>query len=318
MQKVNYMKQGFGILTVLFLIILFSVFVYYKDLANTHKNQSTECANNIQEIKNKYLQQIDAIEYNLPDSVELVDVKGIRYSIDEQIKTPRIGIYIDPMQCVSCWEDDLKILTLMYEELNIMTTPIVLCDKYSRRELNLMQKKIAYPLYKIEGAAKTLDPLIKFNMPFFFIIDNEGVISSAFIPSKSLPKYILEAYFKMAKKRTLAPEEDAREVDIVFSADDLELQNPVVDLGEVGLRTKREVGFKVKNNRKEKCLILDANTSCSCITLDVLPRIILPGETEVFTVNFVASSNGKFNQSLRLKTNFQNQPYTMRITGVVK
>lgn len=312
------MKQKIITLTCFYLVILFSVFVYYKDLTDKLSKQSTHYENDVENIKNKYLQQIDAIEYTFPDSTFLSDPSGKEHSISLLVDTPRIGLYTDPMQCKSCWEDDLKYLSYICQELEITVEPIVLCDKYSLREMKLLQEKVPYPLYKIEKSAKTLDPLIKFNMPFFFIIDKRGVVSSAFFSSKNLPLYIGEMYFKMAKKRCQGVDTSTEETNLKVDADDLELLNPVVDLGEVGLRTKTEVSFKVKNNSKKKCLVLDSSTSCSCIVLDIMPRIILPGETETFTVNYVASTNGRFNQTLRLLTNFQNKPYNLQMTGIVK
>lgn len=312
------MKQKIITLSCFYLVILFSVFVYYKDLTNKLSKQNTECENDVENVKNKYLQQIDAIEYTFPDSAFLSDPNGKEFSIVQLADTPRIGLYIDPMQCLNCWEDDLKYLDHICEELEITAKPIVLCDKYSRREMKLLQEKVSYPLYKIEKGSGVLDPLVKFNMPFFFIIDNRGVVSSAFFLSKNLPKDIGDLYFKMAKKRCQAADTTVGKTGSKVNADDLELLNPVVDLGEVRLRTKTAVSFNVKNKSKEKCVVLSTSTSCSCIVLDMLPSIILPGETETFTVNYVASTNGRFNQTFRLSTNFQNRPYELRITGVVK
>ena len=312
------MKQKIITLSCFYLVILFSVFVYYKDLTNKLSKQNVEYENDVENMKNKYLQQIDAIEYAFPDSAFLSGSDGKEYSFRQLIDTPRIGLYIDPMQCLSCWKDDLQYLEHICEELEIISNPIVLCDKYSWREMKLLQEKVSYPLYKIEKSADILEPLVKFNMPFFFIINNRGVISSAFFLSKNLPKDFVDLYFKMAKKRFQGVGTIAGKTDSKVNADDLELLNPVVDLGEVRLRTKTEVGFKVKNNSTEKCVVLSTSTSCSCIVLDILPSLILPGETETFTVNYVASTNGRFNQTFRLSTNFQNRPYELRITGVVK
>lgn len=311
------MKQKMITLSCFFLVILFSVFVYYKDTTDTLSKQNSEYENNMETIKNKYLQQIDAIAYTFPDSAFFSGTNGKTYTIEQLIDTPRIGLYIDPMQCQSCWKDDLKYLNYIRDKLQITTRPLVLCNQYSRREMSLLQEKVGYPLYKIEKSAGVLDPLIKFNMPFFFLIDHRGTVSSAFFLSRELPMDIGELYFKMAKKRCRETDA-AAETGPKATADDLVLLNPTVDLGEIGLRTKTKVNFQVKNKSKEKCVVLNTNTSCNCIVLDILPNIILPGETETFTVNYVASTNGRFNQTFRLYTNFQQRPYELRITGVVK
>lgn len=317
-QKDNNMKQKIITLSCFYLVILFSVFVYYKDLTNKLSKQNIEYENDVENIKNKYLQQIDAIEYTFPDSAFLSDPNGKEYSIRQLVDTPRIGLYIESMQCQSCREDDLKYLDYICEKLELTAKPIVLCDKYSQREMKLLQEKVSYPLYKIEKSASVLEPLIKFNMPFFFLIDNRGVVSSAFFLSRNLPKDIGEMYFKIVKKRCQGVDVTVEETDSKLNADDLAVLNPAVDLGEVRLRTKTKVDFKVKNKSEKKCVVLNTSTSCSCIVLDILPSIILPGETETFTINYVASTNGRFNQTFRLYTNFQKRPYELRITGVVK
>lgn len=303
---------------VFFAILVFTGFSYYNDIRIKQEQELVKQKGDLEVLQNKLLRHIDLIKIRLPLNLPLYDLqKHLFLSLSEIAnENSRIGLYIDRAQCESCWQDALAYLNKKTLQIKDMPTPFVLAGGYNVRELKLLslRYKAAFPMYAIEKYPE-MDYLTKSNYPFFFILSPDGIISSVFYPDGGYFQ-IGEMYFKTMAKKCQKDKPVARTVSTV-KIPGIELLNPIVDLGEVHMRKKKTAIFSVRNSGNKKCTIKDVRTQCNCTMLESTPKIILPGETAEFKINFLSANKGEVIRAVEFVTDQSTETYELKIKAKV-
>ncbi len=296
--------------------VLFTLVTYYKGIINEHEIKHSKLANAIVRLEDKLLKQVSAIRYTLPDSTWVYNTRKERVrlaSIAEE--EPRIGLYIDRFQCESCWQAELGSLTYYLKKESELPEPIVLAANYNIREIKLLAQRndTSIPMYITEEIAP-LQHIGRVRKPFFFVLEPGGVIASVYYPDEQSVESdsiyfstIARQYRKKAPKtaRQPAPEKG------------FHILEEKINIGEIGLRKKKEVVFRLENNSDKPCDIYDIRMSCTCMMLKSMPQNILPGETGEIRVDFLSLSKGHFSRTIQLTTSYRETPYTLTIQGNV-
>lgn len=79
------------------------------------------------------------------------------------------------------------------------------------------------------------------------------------------------------------------------------------------------INFEIENIGKEPLIILKADVSCGCISVEYPKQPILPNKKMKLTVTIdTRSQKGEFNKTIFLKSNADNDVVLIRIVGEVK
>ena len=294
--------------------IAFTLYSFIQEnLIENSRNEDLESVTTINNLKNRLLLQINANNVCIESNILTCVDKSILQSLDT-LKKGKIGLFISREQCVNCWQKDLEYLFSLKEKTKA-NNPIILADDYSVRELKILQNNYSdFSVYSI-NCNDNLDllHLKKYKLPFFFKVNNNGCLTSIFFPIDNILKIVENDYFtQYPDTSSLVKEEFVTEEKLK-----LNIKNPIVDLGDVPFRKKREVIFKITNNETITCHINEVIPTCTCISISSFPEKIYPGETKEVIVSFISTSKGKFNRQIILKTNFSNEPYELTLIGKV-
>ncbi|SMC42876.1 DUF1573 domain-containing protein [Moheibacter sediminis] len=105
-----------------------------------------------------------------------------------------------------------------------------------------------------------------------------------------------------------------------LSAQEIELSESTVDLGNVKLGGKAIATVKVKNTGDKPLIISEAKASCGCTVPKYPKEPIAPGKSADMTVEYTTTSKaGAFNKTVTLSSNAVTEGRKIfRIKGVVE
>lgn len=298
--------------------VLFTAITYYTDIVNEQDIEISKLTNTAVRLEDKLMKQVEAIRYKLPDSTRVCNSQKEKVNLISLVEDgPRIGLYIDRLQCEPCWQAELNGLAYYLQKTEGLPQPFVLAANYNVREVKLLAQRNAtdIPMY-ITDELEALNHISKLRKPFFFVLEPDGTVASVYYPDEQSIasdsiyfNTIARKYRKTAKPVATHQEQNGQQ--------SLHILKEKIDIGEVGMRKKKEVVFQLANEGKEACDIYDIRMSCTCLMLKSMPQVILPGETGEIRVNFLSTSKGRFSRTLQLTTSTRNLPYTLTIVGTV-
>jgi len=91
----------------------------------------------------------------------------------------------------------------------------------------------------------------------------------------------------------------------------------VYDFGDVINGKSADVKFEATNKGSELLVIKRVQGSCGCTATDYTKIPIPPGDKGSVLATFSAKTIGPFNKTISVHTNFQPDPYVLRIKGRV-
>lgn len=105
-----------------------------------------------------------------------------------------------------------------------------------------------------------------------------------------------------------------------LSAQEIELSESTVDLGNVKLGGKAIATVKVKNTGDKPLIISEAKASCGCTVPKYTKEPIAPGKSGEMTVEYTTTSKaGAFNKTVTISSNAVTEGRKIfRIKGVVE
>lgn len=101
----------------------------------------------------------------------------------------------------------------------------------------------------------------------------------------------------------------------------LELLYNRFDIGTVSRRMNPYVLIELKfvNSGKIPLVILKADVSCGCVSVEYPKEAILPGHTNIFKIKVdLRAQEGLFNKTVFIKSNADNAVVLVRIVGEIK
>lgn len=297
---------------ILALIAMFTTgYIIYRNVTFQKDNNRELMESQAKMHNNMIIQYMEAVEYPLDTCYNLSCYKDSFECFATISKSSRIGLYVDAHHCRSCWQKEIAELSKWYNSLNLYRKPIVLANHFNQREIMLMQKDTEFPIYSFGDVVDFINPLTKFNQPFFFLIDN-GKITRPFFPNEKNPYNMSLRYFEhvnsIMKSRYLGETKKKK--------NKLSIYNPVVNLGRVRLREKKEIKYKLHNKGSEPCMIYKCMPSCSCVVVDSFSTAIPAGKDGFIAISSVQVNKGDFYHSINIQTNFQAQPYSVTFSGL--
>ena len=101
-------------------------------------------------------------------------------------------------------------------------------------------------------------------------------------------------------------------------AQSLQVTPPVVQLGEVPLKSKNRVSLTLVNTLDTPLVVRDIRTDCTCTKPSWPKAPLMPGDTLRVTVTFMPTDRGAFYKTLRFVTTPQTaQPLQAVLRGKV-
>ncbi len=265
-------------------------------------------------LSNKMLQYMEAIDYSIGDEILFVNSKGETKFIKDISHLQRVCLYIDSRHCTSCWKDEIRNLSDWCDSVPFSVSPIIIANNFNERELKIMQQGTEYEIYSIGDQVSFLSPLTKFNVPFYFVINQEGHACCPYFPTKSDMGKFPKRYFTHVCSLTSNKNNKA----ISEGVKKLALLNENVQLGEIPYRKKISIKYKMKNLCNKPCKIFECLPSCSCILVDSFSSVIPPGEIGYLSITTVQNNKGVFDHSVRIHSDFSLRPYEVKFAGVCK
>lgn len=253
----------------------------------------------------------EAIDYPLPVTELVTDSVGRSMCIGDALEGAHLALYIDSRQCTSCWKGELERLKVIRDSCPPSISPIVLANNFSTRELRFMRKETDFPVYGIEDDVFFLDPLTKFNLPFFCVVENGERIRMPFYPMDKGMGMVPHMYFKRVSEFCTAAEKEVQST----GSSGLKLLNPNMELGTLKIRTQRAVRYQLVNKGDETCELYGCSPSCSCIVVDSFSTFIAPGDTGYVAISTVQTNQGDFAHSVNVSTSCRTMPYTLSFHG---
>ena len=107
-------------------------------------------------------------------------------------------------------------------------------------------------------------------------------------------------------------------LSLSVGAQSLQVTPPVVQLGEVPLKSKNRVSLTLVNSLDTPLVVRDIRTDCTCTKPSWPKAPLMPGDTLRVTVTFMPTDRGAFYKTLRFVTTPQTaQPLQAVLRGKV-
>ena len=306
-------RKSFGKIF-LVIVVLFTLYVYWENellKSASERDMATTVSTNL---SNKQLQYIEAIEYPLDNNMIFQCCDDDSVSLEQLSRLSHLCLYIDSHHCHSCWKDELHNLADWCDSVEFSSVPILIANNFSMRELRIIQSETDFRIYSIGSKPEFLCPLTKFNVPFYFVINQEGHVCSPYFPSKEDMGVYPKRYFVHARDLT----KQANNKGLSEGKDILVLLNDNVKIGTIPYRKKVNIKFKMRNMGSRPCKVLECQPSCSCIMVDSFSTVIPPGEIGHVSITTVQNNKGSFQHSVRIHTDFMEKPYSVSFMGKCK
>lgn len=298
-------------LYVLLGVVMFSVVAYHINERMRLTHESARYKEICRNLSDRMALYAEAIDYPLPTTQSLTDSTGRLVRIGDALQGSHLALYVDSRQCTSCWKGELERLKILRDSCPPSISPIVLANNFSPRELRIMRKETSFPVYGIENDMFFLNPLTKFNFPFFCVVENGERIRMPFYPMDKDMGEVPRMYFKRVSELCTAVEKE----NLSTGEKGLKLLNPNMELGTLKVRTQRTIRYQLVNKGDETCELYGCSPSCSCIVVDSFSTFIAPGDTGYVAISTVQTNRGDFAHSVNVSTSCRTMPYTLSFHG---
>ncbi|MCM1109059.1 MAG: DUF1573 domain-containing protein [Clostridium sp.] len=315
------MKQKLSALAATVIVMaaaLFTCITYYRDAVNEREIEIGRLTNAVTRLEDKLLKQVEAIRYTLPDSMTLTDThKVATFLKDIAADGPHLVIYIDRMQCESCWQAELRGMQHHLKHTGALPRPLIMAANYNLREARLLAQRCAtdIPLYLV-NETEALQHIGRLRKPFYFVLEEGGTVASVYYPDEQSVESDSIYFNTVARKYGRRPA-----LPVAASSGNtpkgVAFEQEKIDIGDIGMRKLKEVVFRLTNNSTETCEVHDIRMSCTCLMLKQMPQCVLPGETAEIKVNFLSTTKGRFTRTLELTLSTSTLPCTLTIQGNV-
>lgn len=131
--------------------------------------------------------ELNSMGYIL-DDIYLSDNKGDKIHLSEVLNnSSKIVFVYSPLQCNSCYESQLELLSDSYE--NTQKLVILTYNDVSLKKISMINKtfSVDVPIYKLTGDRLPF-PVDTIGKPYFFKINVDLRSSDVFIPNKNAPQ----------------------------------------------------------------------------------------------------------------------------------
>lgn len=299
--------------TILCLLVLFTTYIYRKN----DELKTIQEKNEIIARTEWLLLQSNAVQCQLPTGIAVTDIAENKIPfVQLASKGARVGMFISNSNCKSCWLNEVDYLYKMMEQVKGLQPPFILASNNNYRERRIIYNdySLPFPLYHIDiDSLPEIRHLILTNKPFLFILHPNGVLASVLFPTDAIRLY-MKAYFEnLVQKSNYSLVNENDNIDNGY----LEILNPVVELGKIGLREKQNLIFQVKNRSNDICFISNVHSMCDCILNIEYPDTIASGETGEFKMEFFPTFLGSFSRKISFQTNLCEKPDTLVVKGKV-
>lgn len=295
-----------------FIVVISTLSLYFHNKIIDYNNKLTSAEISIGYLKQRLFLSINSQSFNVSNAT-ISDHNTKKVNPMEITKDCSLGLYVDKYQCDKCWRDELLLIKNTIEDKEILNNVFLLAGNFSPREIKLLAKELEFPIFSIEvNSNDNIKYLAKFNLPYYFVLKNNGDITSVYFPDSRLYDEIGKTYFKMVSKICT----DIEDISATFRG--LLVENPVVDLGNVKGRRKYDFEFKIKNLENRTCHINKIDVSCACVVLNKdNPLFIYPNSEVIIRATIIPTGKGVFSKTIWLDTDFQRKPYELVVTGTL-
>ncbi len=95
----------------------------------------------------------------------------------------------------------------------------------------------------------------------------------------------------------------------------LEIDKPVVDMGEFNWKESREVEVNLRNTGNEILVVNDIIASCGCITVDYSKKPVMPGRELGINITYKAEYPEYFSKTIKIFANTEDSPIELKVKG---
>ena len=197
-------KLKFIIIIILFtlnVILIFKVNLYSKTLSsvgNILKNTTTA----ISTFEKNTIEQNQNENLKLREDVKFISIKGSTVLAKEIFKTTTLVLRYSEFNCKDCIDAEINVILKNKDQF---VDNICLIAYYmNKRDLFIFYKELQkrglknIKMYWLPNNGLNI-PIEKTNMPYYFCINSELVISNVFIPQKDKPK-LSNSYLRTVSK----------------------------------------------------------------------------------------------------------------------
>lgn len=104
---------------------------------------------------------------------------------------------------------------------------------------------------------------------------------------------------------------------IPCKAQKIEVDQPVIDCGQIHYRMPETVEYGLKNSGDKPLIINDVKVGCGCTSVEILHKTIAPSQSGILKIKYDAKLLGHFNKYVAVYTNADPKPLILTIKGVV-
>jgi len=94
-------------------------------------------------------------------------------------------------------------------------------------------------------------------------------------------------------------------------------KSETIDIGEIPQGTPKPIEFEFKNTGNDPIVVVSAQGSCGCTSVDFPKTPVLPGTTTKITATFNAANKGSFTKTVTVKLASEETPVVLTFKGVV-
>ena len=93
--------------------------------------------------------------------------------------------------------------------------------------------------------------------------------------------------------------------------------NPVIDMGNVGIREIRRADLRLVNKSSRCMTVLSVEPHCDCTTVGSYDKTVMPGDTLAVNVEFQSTSIGEFEREVEVRMDGLDTPVVYTLLGSV-
>lgn len=112
---------------------------------------------------------------------------------------PKVVLRVSELTCSECYEKELENLKKLADSIG--ESNIIIFTKSANVDYLLRFKRVNQLIYQVYNIPNdTITPLDKLNIPYYFVLDSNKIVSKIFIPDRSYPENSFR-YFEIIGKQ---------------------------------------------------------------------------------------------------------------------
>lgn len=269
----------------------------------------TSCIQNEKQEAIRLVKEWSGKEIKFPTKMDFINSSGQSVDFDFSTASHKVLVYVDSLGCTSCklklgqWKN-------LIDSLDKLAVPVLFIfqskDAKSIKHV-MLESSFEYPYFQdIQGVLNEMNQFSDDSRFQTFLLDSDSRV-----------KLIGNPVYNQEMRRLYLEAVSGNSTDLLVLTT-VEVDQGIIDLGEIRYEDKTEAIFTLKNTGEHSLVINNVSTSCGCTSAEYEKQPVPKGGELKIVAEIKPKDKGVFTETITVYTNTQSKRIALKIKGLAK